>query len=171
MARSPTQFSSAAERQRKLAEAKKKRGSESRGYDIGPAVKKAKEVGSDLDTRMRRGHGAILNVLGGAALTGSGLIGKALGTKQADSDLTRGRGAFKDVGKFAKAVVMGEPKGEKYEDNPGKFYFRGSDVDWEKKEKKKAKGGKIKKMAAGGSTASKRADGCATKGKTKGRFV
>ena len=32
------------------------------------------------------------------------------------------------------------------------------------------KGGKVKKMAKGGS-ASKRADGCATKGKTKGRFV
>lgn len=32
------------------------------------------------------------------------------------------------------------------------------------------KGGKAKKMAHGGS-ASKRADGCATKGKTKGRFV
>jgi hypothetical protein len=32
------------------------------------------------------------------------------------------------------------------------------------------KGGKVKKMAAGGSV-SKRADGCATKGKTKGRFV
>jgi hypothetical protein len=36
--------------------------------------------------------------------------------------------------------------------------------------KKSAKGGKLK-MAKGGSTASKRADGCATKGKTKGRFV
>jgi hypothetical protein len=33
------------------------------------------------------------------------------------------------------------------------------------------KGGKVKKMAKGGSTASKRADGCVTKGKTKGRFV
>ena len=32
-------------------------------------------------------------------------------------------------------------------------------------------GGAVKKMANGGSTASKRADGCATKGKTKGRFV
>jgi hypothetical protein len=30
---------------------------------------------------------------------------------------------------------------------------------------------KPKKMAKGGSTASKRADGCAQKGKTKGRFV
>ena len=35
------------------------------------------------------------------------------------------------------------------------------------------KGGKVKKMAKGGSvsSASKRGDGCATKGKTKGRFV
>jgi hypothetical protein len=33
------------------------------------------------------------------------------------------------------------------------------------------KGGKVKKMAKGGSTASKRGDGCATQGKTKGRFV
>jgi len=36
-----------------------------------------------------------------------------------------------------------------------------------------AKGGKVKKMAKGGSvsSASKRADGCATKGKTRGRFI
>jgi hypothetical protein len=35
------------------------------------------------------------------------------------------------------------------------------------------KGGCVKKMKSGGSTgtASKRADGCAAKGKTKGRFV
>ena len=33
------------------------------------------------------------------------------------------------------------------------------------------RGGKVKKMAKGGSTASKRADGCATKGKTRGKFV
>ncbi len=33
------------------------------------------------------------------------------------------------------------------------------------------KGGKVKKMAKGGSTASKRGDGCATQGKTKGRFI
>jgi len=32
------------------------------------------------------------------------------------------------------------------------------------------KGGKVKKMAAGGS-ASKRADGCAVKGKTRGKMV
>ena len=34
----------------------------------------------------------------------------------------------------------------------------------------KRSGGKVKKYAAGGS-ASKRADGCATKGKTRGRMV
>jgi hypothetical protein len=35
------------------------------------------------------------------------------------------------------------------------------------------KGGKVKKLASGGkvSSASKRADGCATKGKTKGRMI
>lgn len=33
------------------------------------------------------------------------------------------------------------------------------------------KGGKVKCMSKGGSTASKRADGCATKGKTKGRII
>jgi hypothetical protein len=33
------------------------------------------------------------------------------------------------------------------------------------------RGGKVKKMAKGGSTASKRADGCAQRGKTKGKFV
>jgi hypothetical protein len=50
------------------------------------------------------------------------------------------------------------------------------DAEAEEKAKKGAiptmkRGGKVKKMAKGGSTASKRADGCATKGKTKGRFV
>jgi hypothetical protein len=32
-------------------------------------------------------------------------------------------------------------------------------------------GGMVKKMAKGGSVASKRGDGCAARGKTKGRFV
>ena len=36
---------------------------------------------------------------------------------------------------------------------------------------RRAKGGKVKKMAKGGSAASQRADGCCTKGKTKGKFV
>jgi hypothetical protein len=40
-----------------------------------------------------------------------------------------------------------------------------------KHERAKHKGQPLTKMAKGGSTASKRGDGCATKGKTKGRFV
>ena len=40
----------------------------------------------------------------------------------------------------------------------------------DKFEKGLKKGGAVKKMAKGGSTASKRADGCAVRGKTKGRI-
>jgi hypothetical protein len=40
-----------------------------------------------------------------------------------------------------------------------------------KHERAKHKGQPLTKMAKGGSTASKRADGCAVKGKTKGRMV
>jgi len=40
-----------------------------------------------------------------------------------------------------------------------------------KHERNMHKGKKPTKFAKGGSTASKRGDGCATKGKTKGRFV
>jgi hypothetical protein len=40
----------------------------------------------------------------------------------------------------------------------------------DKFEKGFKKGGAVKKMAKGGSTASKRADGCAVRGKTKGRI-
>jgi hypothetical protein len=41
----------------------------------------------------------------------------------------------------------------------------------DKFEKVMKKGGTVKKMAKGGSTASKRADGCAVRGKTKGRMI
>jgi len=37
--------------------------------------------------------------------------------------------------------------------------------------KKMAGGGAVKKMSSGGSAASRRGDGCATRGKTKGRMV
>jgi hypothetical protein len=48
---------------------------------------------------------------------------------------------------------------------------KGKKTSSETEEVAMRRGGKVKKMAKGGSTASKRADGCATKGKTKGRFV
>jgi hypothetical protein len=53
-------------------------------------------------------------------------------------------------------------------DEDGSFGRAGPGSDTRMVSKKK--GGKVKKMAAGGS-ASKRADGCATKGKTKGKFI
>ena len=148
------------------AKAMKAKGTSSKGLDL-------RSEGRNLKTRADRAFLAGISGLGGTALTGAGLIGKAIGHKSAEGDLTRGRGAFKDAGKFAKAAIMGEPKGEKYgsSDGPqgslGRYYMRGSDKDWEKKEAKKTA---TKKMAKGGS-ASRRGDGCATQGKTKGKFV
>lgn len=56
--------------------------------------------------------------------------------------------------------------------SPGRSFGSGvgATVRMPMKFKSKAKGGTVK-MAKGGSTASKRADGCATKGKTKGKMV
>ena len=76
---------------------------------------------------------------------GFGLMGLALAKKKAARDA---------------AAMSGRPMAEEVmvaEEAPAGAMMR--------------KGGKVKKMAKGGSTASKRADGCATKGKTKGRFV
>jgi len=65
--------------------------------------------------------------------------------------------------------IMGD-KGAKGYGAKARFRFKsGGKADGEPTGGKKRT--KAKKYAAGGSTASKRADGCATKGKTKGRFV
>ena len=66
-----------------------------------------------------------------------------------------GAGIKLPIGKSQKSSVSGRAKGGKVDGEPtgGK------------------KRTKAKKYATGGSTASKRGDGCATKGKTKGRFV
>ena len=188
------------EQKRKLAEATAKRGSESRGLDLRQEAAAVKKVARNLGTRSDRAYGAVLSGMGAAALGGAGLLGKAIGDKEASGNLTRARGALKDVGKFAKAAIVGEPKGEKYNKNGvglGKYYLRGSDVDWEKKEGK-AKGGKVMKKAskagnamkkrsadtmgrammakggkcyAKGGSVSARADGIAQKGKTKGKVL
>jgi hypothetical protein len=72
-----------------------------------------------------------------------------------------GGGASASVGKVGSAMRNLDPRGP----STGAGYGATLNIPYTKK-----KGGTIKKMAAGGS-ASKRADGCATKGKTKGRFV
>lgn len=92
------------------------------------------------------------------ALTGKGLFGKGM-AKLADS----GMGMLLPMSYLAKSE---RDKDEKKKKSAGTRPMVG-----EENEPTMRRGGKVKKMAKGGSAASKRADGCATKGKTKGRFV
>jgi hypothetical protein len=89
------------------------------------------------------------------AVTGKGMFGKGL-SKLADS----GMGMLVPMSYLAQSQ---RDKRRRREDRAG-MPEMGEGM---------RKGGKVKKMAKGGkvSSASKRADGCATKGKTKGRFV
>jgi hypothetical protein len=66
------------------------------------------------------------------------------------------------MAKGGKAKAKKMAKGGKLPDLTGDGKVTRADV---------LKGRGVKGFAKGGSTASKRADGCATKGKTKGRFV
>ena len=112
------------------------------------------------------------------AITGKGMFGKGLAklgdsgmgmlvpmsllaSKQRKKALTRAE----DAAGARRGAVRGRPMVEEAmmiaEAPEGTMMRKGGKV--------KAK--PVKKMAKGGSTASKRADGCATKGKTKGRFV
>jgi hypothetical protein len=91
------------------------------------------------------------------ALTGKGMFGKGM-AKLADS----GMGMLVPMSYLAKSARDKDEEKKKKGTRP---------LVGEENEPTMRKGGKVKKMAKGGSTASKRADGCATKGKTKGRFV
>jgi hypothetical protein len=95
------------------------------------------------------------------AITGKGMFGKGL-SNLADS----GMGMLVPMSYLAqsqrkKALTRAE---EDEEERKGRMTRTGGGM---------RKGGKVKKMAKGGSvsSASKRADGCATKGKTKGKMV
>ena len=96
----------------------------------------------------------------GGALTGKGLFGKGL-SELADSGL----GMLVAMSYLAKSQRDKKKKGA-----VGNHGGAEPVMAMEAGEGMR-RGGKVKKMAKGGSTASKRADGCATKGKTKGRFV
>lgn len=101
-------------------------------------------------------------------------IGKILGSMSPMYGAVTGRGVFGDIQK-----ALGPAAGLAYQAGKAKRDADASEQarsEWYKKNGFKPdgsfkKGGKVKKMAKGGSTASKRADGCAKKGKTKGRFV
>jgi len=101
-------------------------------------------------------------------LAKSGMFGLA-GLAAANPDITdkiARNGGLGIVGMLAAKKRRDEVRRPMDED--GSFGREGPGSDIRMMSKKK--GGKVKKMAVGGS-ASKRADGCATKGKTKGRFV
>jgi hypothetical protein len=110
------------------------------------------------------------------AVTGEGLFGKGL-AKLADS----GAGFLVPASYLAQSQRKKKQKeaqaGMGMRDAGMGAPIMGGDVDAmmgrisQRDKPGMKKGGKVKKMAKGGSTASKRADGCATKGKTKGRFV
>ena len=96
---------------------------------------------------------------------GLGLAGMALAKKKKAAEAAggmRGRPMMEEimVGQEAPTGMRGRPTMNEVmiaEEAPAGAMMR--------------KGGKVKKMAKGGSTASKRGDGIATKGKTKGRFI
>ncbi len=111
------------------------------------------------DTGDKKGSG-IGKVLGSisplyGALTGRGLIGNAMAGFQ---DATGMGGILPMIASEQRRKRREKREGEAVE--AGEGMKRGGRA----KAKKYAKGGKV-------SSASKRADGCATKGKTKGRFV
>lgn len=115
------------------------------------------------------------------AITGKGLFGKGLGAmnralgpmagimpRMADAAQRKNaRRAAMEVEATRRSGMRGRPTVEDVmmiqEAPAGTMMRKGGKV--------KKKPMAAKKMAKGGSTASKRADGCATKGKTKGRFV
>ena len=117
---------------------------------------------------------------------GLGLIGMALAKKKAAQGTggMRGRPAVEDI-MMAEQVPAGRAAPIMAGDVDAMMDFKspnnmsgmkkGGKVSAaqavHKHERAKHKGQPLTKMAKGGSTASKRADGCATKGKTKGRFV
>jgi hypothetical protein len=123
-----------------------------------------------------------ISMLGGA-ITGKGLFGKGLGA--ANKVLGPMAGAFprmaasaqkKDARRAAATAAMQKADFDAKRNAAAGMRARPMVEDVMMVEEAPAgammrKGGKVKKMAKGGSTASKRADGCATKGKTKGRFV
>ena len=95
------------------------------------------------------------------AITGKGLFGKGL-TALADSGL-------------GMVVPMSYLAGAQRDKVKARRAARAEGVE-PGDESTMKKGGRVKakapkKMAKGGSTASKRADGCATKGKTRGKMV
>ena len=91
-------------------------------------------------------------------------IDKILGSISPAYGLISGEGAFSKLRNISPAYLAIDSLTKKKKKD-------GTDTTTETEEVAMRRGGKVKKMAKGGSTASKRADGCAVKGKTKGKMV
>ena len=104
---------------------------------------------------------------------GSGMAGMGGGSNQRLADLGAAPMPAKDRMAVVPAVLRQRAStlGNLMGDKGAKAYGASFRMGYAEGGKVKAKAKPAKKMAKGGSTASKRADGCATKGKTKGRFV
>jgi hypothetical protein len=98
-------------------------------------------------------------------------LGKNMVDKSGIGDLVDKAVNMRDKVKLSKEAQKRVDEGEtdSEDTDTGKYEPRRTEGDFGAMKR----GGAVKKMASGGmtSSASKRADGCATKGKTKGRFV
>jgi hypothetical protein len=123
-----------------------------------------KSVAKNIGTRAARAGSAGLSALGGTALGISGAIERLRDKKESDKYFKRSRNALRSAGRSAKAVVMGEP-----DDLEGDITRNWGDIAGDKipgsEEVQYRKGGSVK------SSASRRADGIAQRGKTRGKFV
>lgn len=99
-----------------------------------------------------------------------GLAGLAATNKGAANKIAR-NGGFGVAGMLASRGRRRPEEEARAMPNPRMEPVRIADTETITEEPGMRKGGKVKKMAKGGSSASKRADGCAIKGKTKGRMV
>ena len=132
-------------------------------------VDPVKRAGKNVGNRLSRVRGAGLSTMGAAAMGLSGAAESLRDKEEAEKYFKRARNALRSARRSGKAVFMGEPKdrltsGEREDPSAGIMDIAGDMLsDSEKVEYRK--GGKVK------SSASRRADGVAQRGKTRGKFV
>jgi len=120
-----------------------------------------RSVGKNVGKRLNRIASAGLSTLGGVGLGAAGAIERLRDKKESDNYLRRSRNALRSAGRSAKAVFAGEPSDnieDKYVDVAGDMIPGAEKINYRK-------GGSVK------SSASRRADGIAQRGKTRGKFI
>jgi hypothetical protein len=123
-----------------------------------PFKSAAKKVGN----RALRIGTAGLSTLGAAGLGLSGVAERFRDKDESDRYFKRSKNALRSAKRSAKAVLMGEP--DDYEDpSMGRVDIAGDTIPGA--EKTYRRGGSVK------SSASRRADGIAQRGKTRGKFI